>query len=272
MAALAALDLVKTRFGESRNQTAKPSDWSSHRGTLLHLGFVLALGLVTLAFNYSSTYALEVQPVHHELRPEVEIEVIRTATEEPEELPITLPEPEKQQFNPLADIELVEDVELAEELEFLEDQELVVPADAKISFKVPPPPKPAAPERPADPDLREIYRAVEQMPQFPGCADEFATRAEQQRCAEAKLMDFVYANFRVPDIATENGVSGTAVVTFVVERDGTVTGIEAVRDPGAGIGREAERVVEAMPPWQPGMQQGKPVRVQFNLPIKVRLE
>ncbi|MCP9237047.1 energy transducer TonB [Lewinella sp. JB7] len=77
-----------------------------------------------------------------------------------------------------------------------------------------------------------------------------------------------------PRKARRREVQGLAVVTFVVEKDGSLTSVQLLRDPGAGIGEEALRVVNLMvngPPWTPGIQEGKPVRVQFNLPIQFSL-
>ena len=113
------------------------------------------------------------------------------------------------------------------------------------------------------------------MPLFPGCG-EISTYAERKQCADKKMLDFIYANVKYPAEARENGVEGMAVVSFVVEKDGSVSGAKAVRDPGAGTGAEAVRVVRLMQErglrWQPGEQAGKRVKVQFNLPVKFKLE
>ena len=83
-------------------------------------------------------------------------------------------------------------------------------------------------------------------------------------------------NIRYPSIARENGVQGTVVVTFVIEKDGRVSNARVVRDIGAQCGQEALRVVELMQDqnilWAPGKMYGSPVRVQFNLPVKFKLE
>jgi protein TonB len=60
-------------------------------------------------------------------------------------------------------------------------------------------------------------------------------------------------------------------VTFVVERNGNVTDVKILRGIGGGCDEEAVRVVQNMPKWEPGKQRGKPVRVQFNMPIKFTL-
>lgn len=86
------------------------------------------------------------------------------------------------------------------------------------------------------------------------------------------MLQFIYSNIKYPAIARENGVEGTVYVKFVVEKDGKITNAEIVRDIGAGCGQEALRVVGLMPEWEPGKQRGRPVRVQFNLPVKYKLE
>ena len=116
---------------------------------------------------------------------------------------------------------------------------------------------------------------VEQMPRFPGCENK-GSEAEKKTCAQQELLKFIYKNIKYPAIARENGVEGTAVVTFVVEKDGSVTDARVVRDIGAQCGDEALRVVNLMNQqgikWTPGKQRGRPVRVQFNLPVKFKLE
>jgi protein TonB len=113
------------------------------------------------------------------------------------------------------------------------------------------------------------------MPLFPGC-DQSMAYAERKQCADTKMLEFIYGNIKYPAIARENGVEGMAVVSFVIEKDGTVTDAKIVRDPGAKTGDEALRVVQLMNSkglkWNPGKQGGRSVRVQFNLPVKFKLE
>jgi len=61
-------------------------------------------------------------------------------------------------------------------------------------------------------------------------------------------------------------------VTFVVETNGSVTDVRVLRGIGGGCDEEAIRVIQSMPQWVPGKQRGKPVRVQFNMPIKFTLQ
>jgi len=104
----------------------------------------------------------------------------------------------------------------------------------------------------------EIFTVVEVQPQFPG--------------GEDSLYNFIYSNLRYPQVAKDNAIEGRVFLTFVVEKDGSITNVKIIRDIGGGCGHEAKRVVEMMPKWIPGKQNGKPVRVQFNMPIRFEVQ
>ncbi|HQI45675.1 MAG TPA: energy transducer TonB [Bacteroidales bacterium] len=88
---------------------------------------------------------------------------------------------------------------------------------------------------------------------------------------EEALYAFLGANIKYPTIARENNISGTVIVNFVVERDGSISNVKVIKDIGGGCGEEALRVVKTMPKWNVGKQNGSPVRVFFNLPVKFTL-
>jgi TonB family protein len=102
------------------------------------------------------------------------------------------------------------------------------------------------------------YTVVEKMPSYTG--------------GQEAMIQYLVANIQYPPAAKANKVQGTVFVTFVVEPDGTVTNVKILRGIGSGCDEEAQRVVKMMPKWNPGEQKGKPVRVQFNLPIKFKLD
>jgi periplasmic protein TonB len=102
------------------------------------------------------------------------------------------------------------------------------------------------------------FIVVEQMPQFPG--------------GEQEMMKFIYANLKYPVLAQELGVSGTVIINFVVDRNGSITNIKVVRSIGSGCDEEAVRVLEKMPRWSPGKQGGKTVRVRYTVPFKFILQ
>ena len=103
----------------------------------------------------------------------------------------------------------------------------------------------------------EIFIIVEEGAGFPG--------------GEAALQRYLLNHIKYPPLAREAGIQGAVHITFVVERDGSITNVRVLRGIGGGADEEAIRVVQNMPRWTPGKQRGKPVRVQFNMPIRFTL-
>ncbi len=104
---------------------------------------------------------------------------------------------------------------------------------------------------------KEPMTYVEQMPTFPG--------------GQEALQNYLATTLKYPKDAQEKGIEGKVFISFVVEADGKVTRAKIIRGLGGTCDAEALRVVQAMPSWTPGRQNGKPVAVQFNLPINFKL-
>ncbi len=104
----------------------------------------------------------------------------------------------------------------------------------------------------------KIFTIVEQNPEFPD--------------GQAALFKWLGSNIKYPAVARENGIEGTVYVGFVVNTDGSIVDVSVKRGIGGGCNEEAVRVVQQMPRWKPGKQQGRPVRVAYTLPIKFKLE
>ena len=104
---------------------------------------------------------------------------------------------------------------------------------------------------------KKPYDVVEQMPVFPGGA--------------AALMKYLSGNVRYPEAAEKAGVQGRVIVTFIVEKDGSITEAYIVKSVDPLLDAEAIRVINAMPNWLPGRQNGDPVRVKYTVPITFRL-
>ena len=96
------------------------------------------------------------------------------------------------------------------------------------------------------------------MPSFPG--------------GQAALFEWLSKNIKYPVVAEENGVQGRVIVTFVVERNGSITDVQVVKSVDPSLDKEAVRVVKAMPHWIPGKQNGSAVRVKFTVPVTFRLQ
>ncbi len=102
-----------------------------------------------------------------------------------------------------------------------------------------------------------IYNVAEEQPAFPG--------------GEAAMMNFISNNIRYPSFCQESGIQGRVVVSFVINKDGSVVDVETKQAPHELLAKEAVRVVRSMPKWKPGIQKGKAVRVRYSFPIFFRL-
>ena len=120
----------------------------------------------------------------------------------------------------------------------------------------------AAPQNPPLIDYPEsndntIHDVVDQMPRYPG--------------GDQKLKDYIKTHINYPEQAAENGIKGTAICQFVVEKDGSLSDIRIVRPIDPQLDREAIRVVKSMDKWLPGIQDHEKVRVKYTLPVKFEL-
>lgn len=104
----------------------------------------------------------------------------------------------------------------------------------------------------------KIFVEVEQMPMFPG--------------GQKALMDYLAANIHYSDEMEETCAQGRVVVTFMVEKDGSITEPKVVKSVDPAFDEEALRVVGAMPKWRPGKQNGVCVRTRYTIPVSFRIK
>ena len=106
--------------------------------------------------------------------------------------------------------------------------------------------------------VAQVFRSVEQMPQFPG--------------GEAALMKYLQSHINYPPMAVENGVQGRVVVQFVVDKTGKVGEVVVVRNVDKDLDKEAVRVCKSLPKFTPGRQNGQAVSVWYTLPVTFKLQ
>ena len=104
----------------------------------------------------------------------------------------------------------------------------------------------------------EIFTIISEPPAYPG--------------GESERIHFIQKNIEYPKFARQNKIQGSVYVTFVVEKDGSLTNIKVLRGIGGGCDDEALRIVRAMPKWIPGSKNGFPVRVQITMPVTYVLQ
>lgn len=102
-----------------------------------------------------------------------------------------------------------------------------------------------------------VFDVVEVMPQFPG--------------GQIAMLQYLMKNIKYPEQAMKEGIQGRVAVRFIVEKDGSISDVKPILSVHPLLNKEAVRVVKSMPKWTPGKQNGKPVRVRFNLPVMFKL-
>ena len=207
------------------------------------IGLVLALGIMFIAFEWSKN---EIKVYDDAIQGEfVEDEEMIEVTFRDETPPPPPPPTQETVLSDIIDIrENKEDIQ-TKDFNSEDDKNKKVVIQAPIAAPV------------EDPEESRIHVVVERMPEFPG--------------GEAAMNQFINRTIRYPVIAQENGIQGRVVVQFVVNTDGKIVDVEVVRGVEESLDKEAVRVVKAMPPWNPGRQGGKNVRVKYTLPIRFRI-
>ena len=104
---------------------------------------------------------------------------------------------------------------------------------------------------------QKVYDTVDQMPEYPG--------------GMQAMIEFLQTSMKYPEDAAKQKVEGRVMVQFVVETDGSVSGVHVAKQVFPSLDAEAIRVVQAMPKWTPGKNGGQVVRVKYNLPIVFRM-
>ena len=102
-----------------------------------------------------------------------------------------------------------------------------------------------------------VFDVVEVMPQYPG--------------GQIAMLKYIMENIKYPEQAMKEGIQGRVTVRFIVEKDGSISDVKPILSVHPLLNKEAVRVVESMPKWTPGKQNGKPVRVRFNVPVMFKL-
>jgi len=218
------------------------ADLENKRFLFFEIGCIISLVIVLLSFNLRS---------HEKMKSDL---FGGTSTNEQEEMvAITQQTPPPPPPAPPSSTNILQIVSNESE-EPTQDLEVNAEADQDTPVEdfVPYQPPDIEEEETESEDI--IFVVVESMPSFPG--------GDQAR------IRYLQENLEYPNLARETGIQGTVYVTFVVEKDGQITGVRVLRGIGGGCDEEAVRVIQNMPRWIPGQQRNVPVRCQFNLPVR----
>ncbi len=217
---------------------SEKADLEKKKGLFLQIGLVVALAVTFVAFEWKSYDKTDFSLGQLQVD-DIPEEIIPITKQE--EKPPPPPPPPVQEIVVVKDDVKIENEAQIQETEVTQETVVEVQPVKEEVFDEP-----------------EIFLIVEEMPGFPG--------------GEGQLVKFLSENIKYPAIARENGITGTVFVTFVIGPDGGVKDVKVLRGIGGGCDEEAKRVVMAMPKWKAGKQRGKPVSVQYNLPIRFTLK
>ena len=214
------------------------------KGVFFQLGMVITLSLILIGFEWTSSGLSENQFDRGE-GDVIDEEIIPVTRQEKPE-PKSLPKPPKvtEVLNIVENDVTIENELVLDDLESDQDEEVQI-----LDFDM-------ADE---EEEESEIFFIVEDMPSFKGEGLN-------------GFRNWVMKNLQYPEIAAENGISGTVYVQFVVEPTGLVNKVTIMRGVDPALDKEAIRVVKTSPKWTAGKQRGKPVRVAFTFPIKFVLQ
>ena len=217
------------------------ADLQNKRGLLLEIGLCISLGLVILAFAYTpKEHRIEKIDMNYGPIEEEITEITRQDQKPPEP-------PKKVEVKVIADLlEVVtNDTKITTEVDFVDFDE-----DTEIEQIV------SVEEEEVEDD--QPFLRAETMPSFQG--GDLNT-----------FRNWVQSNVRFPQIALENGIQGRVTLTFVIERDGSLTNIQVLQTPDRSLSEEAIRVLNKSPKWTPGKQRNQTVRVKYTLPVDFRV-
>jgi protein TonB len=221
---------------------SKKADLENKKGIFLQVGLVVALSVILIGFEWT-TKPQEDDDTEMVRQIEFEDEMIVTRREPPKEQP----KPETPKVAEVLDI-VEDDVEI-EDFDF----DMEVDDDTEYDFTM-------LDDDEEQIEEEEIFYIVEDMPTFNGGDPAIEFRK------------YIAANLDYPEIAAENGISGRVIVQFAVNAQGKVVDAVVVRSVDPALDKEAIRVVMASPPWTPGRQRGKAVKVLFTFPINFVLQ
>ncbi|MGM0530473.1 MAG: energy transducer TonB [Bacteroidota bacterium] len=221
----------------------KKADLERKKGLFLEIGFLFALGLTVLAFEWT-TSPEETKGFQNQDESDIVQEEIPITRQQEKKEPPPPPPSSTEELNIVDDDVDIEDELRLERTEADEDTEVSVDAFAE--------------EEEEEEEEQQTFMIVEEMPQFRGGGiDEFR--------------NYVQETAEYPTVAQENGIEGTVYTRFVVDADGSIKEIQIVRGIDPSLDKEVKRVISNAPEWEPGKQRGQAVRVQFTIPIVFNL-
>jgi len=215
------------------------ADLTKKTSLFFSIGLVLTMTIVVMAFEYKTYDDTDVKDLNKQLNNMEEILEV-PPTEQPPPPPPKIQQPQI--------IEVPDEEEIKEEIKVEFDAEIT--EDTKVSEIT------VVEEQPKE-DVDEVFLVVEESAAPQGGMQAF--------------YEYVGKKLKYPAQARRMGIEGKVFVEFVINRDGSIQDVKAIKGIGAGCDEEAVRVIQSAPSWKAGKQRGKPVRQRMVLPITFKL-
>lgn len=212
-------------------------DLRKKTGFLFSIGLVVSLALVIMAFEWEFTDYGSIVNLSINSDPFVEVLEIPPTIHKPPHPPI---------------IQHPKIIVVPDKIEIEKVAKATFDIDMKEKTSEPPVFGPPAPET-----VEIIFTIVEEKPEPNGGFSAF--------------YKYVQKNLKYPGQARRMNIEGKVFVQFIIDKDGSITKVKAIKGIGAGCDEEAVRVISGAPKWNPGKQRGRPVKVRMTLPITFKL-
>jgi len=220
----------------------KQDKLEKHKRTFFLIGLVIALGAVLTAFEWT-TYEYSLKDLTRTSVGFMDEDMAKITVHKKEKIV-----PPKPKITTV--IKEVENDANVKDVEIFNPED--TPSDSVPEFVYTPPEE-------EDGVVEDVpFRVVEDPPEYPG--------------GEAALMQYLISSVRYTQMAKEANIQGTIYVSFVIEKDGSVSNVRLLRGLGAGLDEIALEAVHNMLKWSPGKQRGIPVRVEMSVPFKFKLQ
>jgi protein TonB len=218
-------------------------DIDKYSTLLLCIGFIFSLSLTYVAFEWKTYDEIKISDLG-----------VMDVTEEAVEIPPVTEQPPPPPMQVLQQPEIVEvpdEKKIEEDVKINLDVEVTQETTIKEVIKQP------VVEAPKEEEVEEIFTVVEESAEPNGGMEAFRKYLEK--------------NLKYPKQARKMGVEGKVFVQFVVDKDGSISDVKAIKGIGAGCDEEAIRIIQESPKWKPGKQRGRPVKVRVVVPIVFKL-
>ena len=223
-------------------------DLEKRKALFFEIGLVAALLIILISFQWS----VEVKQVE-------ELVNLQDLGYEEEIIPITRQEPPEKQVELPPKLKILDVITIVDDEEDIDQELELVDVEADQETKVDIPRDVAVEEE--DIDEIEIFVVVEEMPIFR------PKICKNQKEGDLELFRYINSKIRYPVIAQENGIEGRVFVKFIVNQDGSVGNAEIMRGVDPSLDKEALRVINSLPRFEPGKQRGRPVKVSYTASI-----